>query len=294
MSNEGHQADRTETGQRGREGRTTVLLGPLTGLLLLLLCGPTLAHVPGAAGEPHMGPVDAAHADAHTVRQPSLAELLTLVDDSARGESSQATIEMKVKTRRYTRSMRMEVWSKGSERSLIRILEPAKDRGVATLKVNKDLWNYLPNADRTMRVPSAMMSGSWMGSHFSNDDLVRESRLSEDYTYALAPGSAPLGSRQVSIRCTPKADTPVVWGYVDVVTSSAGVPVRQDFYSEKGVKVRTFSYGDLKTIGGQRVPMRMTVAVHGKPNESTEIIFHDLKLDPALDDSLFSLQALRD
>ena len=261
--------------------------GPLRclGQAFLTMVAAALVWMPVAYAEETPAPSDAPK---------SLEELLSRVDDSGRGRSSHAVIEMKVKTRRYTRSMRMEVWSKGTERSLIRLLEPAKDRGVATLKVKKDLWNYLPNTDRTMRVPSAMMGGAWMGSHFSNDDLVRESRLSEDYTFALAPGSPPLGSDQVTVRCTPKPKTPVVWGHVDVIATKAGVPVRQEFYSEKGVKVRTFTYSDVRTIGGEPVPMKMEVAVHAKPNESTVLVFHELKLDPKLDDSLFSLQALRD
>jgi len=258
-------------------------------VLGLTLSAPATGHA--LAAEPAN---DAPSVDAPAPAPLSLKELLARVDDNGRGRSSHATIEMQVKTRRYTRSMRMEVWSKGSERSLIRILEPAKDRGVATLKVDKDLWNYLPNTDRTMRVPSAMMSGAWMGSHFSNDDLVRESRLSEDFTYALAPGSAPLGAPEVTVRCTPKPETPVVWGYVDVIVTSLGVPIRQEFYSEKGVKVRTFTHSDIKKIGSESVPMRLTVAVHAKPKESTVILFHDLKLDPSLEDNLFSLQSLRD
>ncbi len=274
-------------------------IGALPSLLLplfigLLLSTEVAAHAPGVGGEPHMDPDMPVHIEPAAPAPLSLADLLAGVDDSGRGRSSHATIEMKVKTRRYSRSMRMEIWSKGTERSLIRILEPAKDRGVATLKVNRDLWNYLPNTDRTMRVPSAMMSGAWMGSHFSNDDLVRESRLSEDFTYALAPGSPPLGAPQVTVRCTPKPETPVVWGYVDVVVTAHGVPIRQDFFSEKGVKVRTFTHSDIKKIGTESVPMRLTVTVHAKPKESTVIIFHDLKLDPELEDNLFSLQSLRD
>ena len=223
-----------------------------------------------------------------------LRDLLNQVDNSGRGESSHSVIEIQVKTRRYERSMKMEAWSKGAEHSLIRIVEPAKDRGLSTLKVKKKLWNYLPNTDRTMRVPSAMMSGAWMGSHFTNDDVVRETRFSDDYTFALAPGSEPPGGKTLTIRCTPKPKTPVVWGYVDVLVRADGVPIEVRFFSEKGVKIRSFAYSEIKDIGGELVPMKMVVTPHDKPGESTTLIFHSLKINLNLDDRLFSLQSLRD
>ena len=222
----------------------------------------------------------------------SLKSLLQKVDDSNRGESSRSVMMMRVKTKRYERSMKMESWSKGTDYSLSRFLEPAKDRGMATLKVKDKLWNYLPNTDRTMRVPSAMMSGSYMGSHITNDDLVQGTRLSEDYTYALAPGAAVTG--QKTIRCTPKPKTPVVWGYVDVTMTDDGVPIEQVFYSEKKVKVRTMTYTKVKEVGGKKVPHRIRFVPHDKPGEFTEIIIEKLELGVKLEDGVFSLQALRD
>ena len=92
---------------------------------------------------------------------PTAAELLNRVDDFARGDSSHAVMRMTVKTKRYERSMEMEAWSKGTERSLVRILSPAKDKGVATLKVDDNIWNYLPKVDRTTKVWSVEI-GSMM------------------------------------------------------------------------------------------------------------------------------------
>jgi outer membrane lipoprotein-sorting protein len=223
-----------------------------------------------------------------------LHALLTRVDDSGRSNSSHVMMSMRVKTKRFARTMKMETWSKGKEHSLIRLLEPAKDRGVATLKVGDKLWNYLPNTDRVMRIPSAMMSGAWMGSHISNDDLVKEYRLSEDYTFSLVPGSGVAGGDKTTIRCTPKPATPVVWGYVDVTVQADGVPLKQEFFSEKGKKVRTMTYSEVKEIAGIKVPHKMVIKPEDKPGEFTEMVFHTMELNIALDESLFSLQSLRD
>ena len=112
---------------------------------------------------------------------PDVLELLRLTDDLMRGDSSRGTMTMRVKTKRFERTITMEIVSKGTERSLIRIIAPAKEKGTATLKVGDQIWNYLPKIDRTIKVPGSMMSGAWMGSHFSNNDLVRQVRFSEDF-----------------------------------------------------------------------------------------------------------------
>jgi hypothetical protein len=215
--------------------------------------------------------------------------ILTQVDDAMRGEASSSTITMEVKTKRFERSMSMQSWSQGTERSLIRLLSPAKDAGVATLKVDKNLWNYLPNTDRTMKVPGAMMSGAWMGSHLSNDDLVRETRFSEDYACTLAAQD----EASLSIACTPNPDAPVVWGRVDVKATPAGVPIEQVFYDEDGEKIRTLGFSDVETIGARQVPMTMLVTPHDKPGEFTKLTFSDMVFDPEIPAGLFTLQSLK-
>lgn len=218
-----------------------------------------------------------------------VVKLLTQVDDAMRGDSSSSTVTMDVKTKRFERTLSMESWSQGTEKSLIRILEPAKDKGVATLKVDQNLWNYLPNTDRVMKVPGAMMSGAWMGSHLSNDDLVRETRFSEDYTFKLVEQTDAL----VTIECTPNPDAPVVWGKVVVKATPEGVPTAQIFYDEDGEAVRTIAFEDVQTIGGRKVPLVMNVTPHDKPGEYTKLTFSKMQFDVELDASLFTLQSLK-
>jgi len=221
-----------------------------------------------------------------------IVRLLNLTDDIARGESSVATLTMEVKTARYERSVTMKAWSKGTDRSLVVIEEPAKEKGVATLKVGDDMWNYLPKVDRTMKVPAAMMGGSWMGSHVTNDDLVKGSRLSEDYTFTLVEQPQDGDARYV-IELVPKPDAPVVWGKVQVVISEAEIPVSTEFYDEGGDLVRSMLYQDVKTIGGREMPSTFLVVPADAPEEYTKISYGDIQFDVDLPDSTFSLQALK-
>jgi outer membrane lipoprotein-sorting protein len=237
--------------------------------------------------------IGALAAVAASAAEPTIEELLVATDDASRGTSSQAILRMDVKTAHYERSMKMQVWSKGAEKTLVKILEPAKDAGVSTLKVDENLWNYLPKVDRTMKIPAGMMSGSWMGSHFSNDDLVREDRLSDDFTcsFTAKPDTDP--EKNYVVTCVPKPTAAVVWGKVVAHIRPDKAPVRVEYVDEKGTLVRTMSYGDYKTMNGRPQPLSMRLTPHDKPGESTSITFESLELDVDLPDSVFTLQALK-
>ncbi|MCB9673519.1 MAG: outer membrane lipoprotein-sorting protein [Alphaproteobacteria bacterium] len=226
--------------------------------------------------------------------EPTIDELLDATDDIQRGESSRAVIEMHVKTSRFERTMKMKALSKGTENSLITIVEPAKDAGTSTLKVGDNLWNYLPKVDRTMKIPAGMMGGSWMGSHFSNDDLVKQSRMSEDYTAVLTQKPDPAVPEQGwVIELTPKPDAPVVWGKVVVAIRPDRVPQKIEYYDEKGAVQRTMAFEDVREIDGRKVPMQMSLIPGDKPDEYTKITYDELEFDVDLPEKTFTLEALK-
>ena len=224
---------------------------------------------------------------------PTLDELLRNTDDVTRGASSIATMEMHVRTARYERNMRMKVWAQGEERTLIRIEAPAKDAGISTLKVDDSIWNYLPKVDRTMKVPAGMMSGNWMGSHFSNDDLVKESRLSEDFDGAITgrPGDDPDGVYTVEL--TPKADAAIVWGRIELTIRADRLPLEIRYLDEDMELVRTMSFSDYQELDGRQVPTQMTLVPADEPDEFTRMTYVELDFDVDIPESTFTLQALK-
>jgi outer membrane lipoprotein-sorting protein len=222
--------------------------------------------------------------------EPTIEELLNATDDVNRGESSRSTIEMQVKTKRYERTMTMKAWSRGEEDSLIRIETPAKDAGTTTLKVGDDMWNYIPKIDRTMKIPPGMMSGSWMGSHFSNDDLVKSNRLAEEFTYE----KESLIDGVYTIVCTAKADAAVVWGKVVVKVRADKIPVEVAYYDEDGELARKMTFSDVKDFDGRKVPATMLLIPADRPDEFTRITTTELDFNVNFDDRTFSLQALKE
>ena len=237
-------------------------------------------------------------ADAQTAACAGLSdatEIVDCVDRIMRGESSRGIATMEVSTENWSRAMEMQMWSLGTDHALVRILSPRKDAGTATLKAGNEIWNYLPRVDRTIKIPASLMSASWMGSHFTNDDLVKESRLIEDYEITLAYEGDRDGVAVWEFDLIPRPEAPVVWGRIAYqVRKNDTMPVYARYYDEDGVLVRTMTFFDYRQLGGRLVPAAMRVVPEDKPGEYTEVRYSELEFDVDLDEDYFSLRRLRD
>jgi hypothetical protein len=221
-------------------------------------------------------------------------EILRKVDDMWRGKSSAVIMTMHIKTEHWERSLSMKGYSKGKGLSLVRIIRPKQEAGTATLKVEDSIWNYLPKTRRVMKIPSSMMMGSWMGSHFTNDDLVRESRLEDDYDFDLEERSNDDGDQVYLITLTPKPEAPVVWGKITLeVRQDDLVPLWQEYFDEDGTLVRKAYFENVQKVGERLVPMTFRMEPIDKPDEFTEIVYEKLMFDIPLEDGFFSLQNLK-
>jgi outer membrane lipoprotein-sorting protein len=226
--------------------------------------------------------------------QESARDIIDRVDRIMRGESSYGVAVMDVVTENWDRSMTMEVWSLGTEYSLIRITAPNKEAGTATLKAGDDIWNYLPRVDRSIKIPASLMMGAWMGSHFTNDDLVKESRLVEDYDIEIEFEGERDGVEVWEFVLTPKPEAAVVWGRITYeVRKDDLMPTWARYYDEDGALVRTMTFSDYRVMGGRLVPAAMDMLPEDKPGERTSIRYSDMEFDIEIDESFFSLRSLR-
>lgn len=223
-----------------------------------------------------------------------VSDIIRHIDELWRGETSKANMSMTVNTSRYQRSMTMDAWSMGQEYSLIIIKKPVKDKDIATLKVEQNIWNYLPKINRVTKVPSSMMSGSWMGSHFTNDDLVKESTFLKDYTSRITFDGERDGRLVFEISSVPVENAAVVWGkVVTLVDQHTLAPVTSLYYDEDGLLVRTISFDRFEKLGNKTVPMKMSLQPEDKPAESTVIVYHNIEFGVPLDQAFFSLKNLK-
>jgi len=222
------------------------------------------------------------------------SEILRSVDDLWRGKSSHAINTMQVKTKHYTRTMRMEAWSKGKEQSLVRILSPLKEKGTITLKSGTNIYTYLPKTDRKIRLTTGMMMGSWMGSHLTNDDLVKEARFEDDYDAKISFEGKRDGNNIIEFTLIPKLDAVVVWGkLILIVHSESYIPITNIYFDEDMEVVRTFTFTKMKLMAGRLRPSVMRVIPADKPDEYTEFVYEKLELDINISDQFFSVSNLK-
>ena len=221
-------------------------------------------------------------------------EIMAQVDRLLRGDSSRGVATMEVVTENWDRQMTMELWSFGTEYSLVRLRAPKKEAGTATLMAEDDIWNYLPKVDRTIKIPSSMMGGAWMGSHFTNDDLVKESQIVEDYDIDIAFEGDRENVAVWEFLLTPKPEAAIVWGHVEYqVRQDDYMPIWTKFYDEDGDLSRTMTYSEFVEFDDRLVPAVMDMHPADKPDERTSIRYEELEFDIDIDRSFFSLRNLQ-
>ena len=229
------------------------------------------------------------HADILTAEK-----ILDNVDDLYRSNASHGILTLSVTTVNWQRTLTLEQWSKGEDKSLIKILKPKKEKGLATLRVDKNMWNYMPKVKRVVKIPSSMMSSSWMGSHFTNDDLVKQSRMAEDYTFSITFEGMKDGKEIIEVTCLPNKEAAVVWGKVEVVVYADDyLPLRMTYYDEDLLLSRTLEFTNIEMMDGKIIPTMMSMIPTNEPGESTTVKWEEIQFDVTIDDEFFSLRKLQ-
>lgn len=221
-------------------------------------------------------------------------EIVQKMDANAFGGRISAHMKMTIIRPAWTRTMELKSWADGGDYSLILITAPAREKGIAYLKREQEMWNFQPSIDRTIKMPPSMMMQSWMGSDFKNDDLVRQSSIVEDYTHQLMGTQTIEGRECYKIELTPKEDAPVVWGRVVIwVDTQDYLNLKTEHYDEDGDLVDT-SYGkNIKKLGGRLLPSKMVLIPADEQGHSTEMEYLSLEFDSQFSERFFSTQNMK-
>lgn len=216
-------------------------------------------------------------------------EIVRKADEKTRGNTSVAQMTITTVRPKWTRSMSMKVWTKGTDYALLLIQSPAKDKGVAYLKRKKEVWNWLPALERTIKLPPSMMGESWMGTDFTNDDLVKEASVVDDYTHTLL-GTEQQGGRDCyKIQMIPKPEAAVIWGKVIVwIDKKDFLQLRVEFYDESGDLVNTMIASEVKMMGGRLLPSKMDMIPADKKGHQTTITYESIQFDQPVADVFFT------
>lgn len=219
--------------------------------------------------------------------------LISRGEEKMRGKTAQASLQMLIKRPGYTRRLGLRSWSVGNDRALVEILNPPKEEGVASLRNEDQMWNYLPKADQVVRVPTSLMLQSWMGSDFTNDDLMKASSLSRDYKHKKLNNEVIEGENITVIELSPLPEAPVVWGKVKYwARVKDGLPMKQEFYDDSRKLVRTIHFSRFKKMDDRVIPTLVKVT-KADSNESTSILYSKIVYDRTIPENQFEKDSIR-
>jgi Outer membrane lipoprotein-sorting protein len=215
-------------------------------------------------------------------------------ESALRGRSTQIQMTMKIHHEAYDRELRLRSWTLGNEKSLVAILSPAKESGVASLRLENQMWNFFPKTDQVVRVPTSVMLQSWMGSDFTNDDLMKLSSISHDYNHRWIK-TEKMGKEKVHlIECRPKPNAPVVWGKINYWARALdNLPVKEDYYDEKEKLVRTLELSGFQKMDDRIIPTLLKIRNVETPKEETVVIYEKILFDRKLEPHWFEKEDIK-
>lgn len=210
------------------------------------------------------------------------------------GNTMQGEIDMAISTPRWQRTLRLKLWMNRPTQTFARVSAPAKESGIGSLRIGSEMWNYLPSVERVVKIPPSMMLQPWMGSDFTNDDMVKESSAVNDYTHKFIGTEVIDGKQAYQVESLPKPEAAVVWGKVIyLVRKEDFIPLKQSFFSERGELIRVLSFSDIKRMGGRLLPTRWEMRPLAKPGNSTVVTLLSAQYDQPIDPEIFTQRNLQ-
>ncbi len=210
-----------------------------------------------------------------------------------RGNASIATVIMTIHRPDWEREMTINAWTRGKKYSLFYIQSPPKDHGNGTLKKSREMWMYNPKVNRVIKVPPSMMSQSWMGSDFSNNDLAKSDSFVNDYIHSIVGTETHDGQKVYVIKSMPKPDAPVIWGMQMLKIREDLIWLSQEFFDEDFKSVKRMSTLEIQMMGGKLYPKVWRMRETDKEDRYTQLTYSSLTFKSDLPDSLFTLTSLR-
>lgn len=224
----------------------------------------------------------------------NIEEIIKKADEKFRGNSSKGELTMIIERPTWSRTVSMKNWTLGNEYSLIYITAPAKEKGQVFLKREREMWNWVPNIERMIKIPPSMMMQSWMGSDFTNDDLVSESSLVEDYNHKLLGEEKIEGYDCYKIELIPHDDAPVVWGKLMMWVSKEEYHwLKAEYYDEENYLVKTEVMSDIKKMDDRVMPTRLEMIPEDEEGHKTILTFENMEFNIDLKESFFSQQNMK-
>jgi len=219
-------------------------------------------------------------------------EIVKRADDKMRGEkSSYSEMTMKIVRPSWERSVSFKSWGKGTELSLVYITSPARDKGQSFLKIKREMWSWNPQINRTVKLPASMLSQGWMGSDFTNDDLLNQRSVVVDYTHKIVGEEKVDNVVCFKIELLPKPEAPVVWGKMNLwISKEHDLILKTEYYDEEGYLVKTELAHTLKTMDNRLMPTVYELIPADEQGNKTIVTMDKIQFNIPIEDKFFSIQ----
>jgi outer membrane lipoprotein-sorting protein len=227
-------------------------------------------------------------------QQPFAKEIVKKANDLMQGQTNESYMRMSIVRPTWERTIAFHSWAKGSEFSLVIITDPAKEKGQAFLKRKNEIWNWMPTIQRMIKLPPSMMSQGWMGSDFTNDDLLKAASIVDDYDQTLIGSEMCNGEECYKIKLVPKANAAIVWGSLIKWISKKGYfQMKTEYYDEDSQLVKTESASKIKLMGDREIPSHFEIIPADKPGNKTIVDFDKATFNKPIGDDFFSQQNMK-
>ena len=225
----------------------------------------------------------------------SATDIVRKADEKFKGEmSGYSVMTMTIVRPTWERTVEFKSWAKEDDYALTLITAPAREKGQSFLKRKNEMWSWNPAINRLIKLPPSMMSQGWMGSDYTNDDILRESSVVDDYTHTLEGEEQIDGRLCWKIKLTAKEDADVLWGsQVWWVDKTEFIALKGELYDEDGFLVRTETASDLKIMDGRLLPAYLELVPADNEGQKTIIRIIEMKFNIKLEESFFSQQNMK-
>jgi outer membrane lipoprotein-sorting protein len=222
------------------------------------------------------------------------SEIVKKADNLMQGVSSRIEMEMTIIRPTWKRSVRFKSWSKGRDLSLTLITDPPKESGQTFLKLKNDMWSWNPTINRMIKLPPSMMSQGWMGSDYTNDDILKESSIVLDYIHSIMGSEAMAGYDCWKIKLIPKEEAAVVWGKIILwISKMEYYELKAEYYDEQETLVKSHLLSDIKFMYDRKIPCHFEIIPADKPSQKTVVDILSVKFDIPIQDEFFSQQNMK-
>ena len=221
-------------------------------------------------------------------------QIVKQADEHLRGISQKAEMSIEVQRPKWSRTMEIKAWSLGNDYSFILINAPARDKGTVFLKRKKEIWNWQPKIEKVIKLPPSMMMQSWMGSDFTNDDLVKESSILLDYTHEIIGDTIIQNRACHTIQLTPKPEAAVVWGKIKTfIDKNDFLQLGSEFYDEDGYLINKMQASEIQSFGNKILPSKMVMTPIEEEGQMTILRYKSIEYNIDIDETFFSKQNMK-